>query len=153
MSDRTLKYRLGSIRQRAIESTRQPLPERVRAYLNGTSLDSTPLLAAETNDQREDRRRVARVALKSEVTVRRIGGFNFQVTLSNISAGGCNVELLEAAEVGDSVITRFPQLEPLSSRVCWIDGRSTGVEFMSHIHPAVLDLLVRKLAEGETAAA
>jgi hypothetical protein len=151
MSDRTLKYRLGSIRQRAIESSKQPLNERVRAYLDGRALDSAAPMAGAT-DQSEERRRAARVPLNSEVTVRRIGGFNFQVALSNVSAGGCNVEMLEAAEVGDGVITRFPQLEPLGSRICWNDGRTTGVEFLTRLHPAVLDLLVSRLPGSDVAA-
>ena len=77
--------------------------------------------------------------------MRRIGGFNFEVPLGNISSGGCRVEMLEESEVGDTVIARFPQLEPLGSRICWTDGRKIGVEFFNRIHPAVLDLVVTRL--------
>ena len=151
MSDRALKYRLGSIRQRAIKSSKQPLNE------TGSGLSRRPgagLCCADGGRDRPTRRAAAgcRVPLNSEVTVRRIGGFNFQVALSNVSAGGCNVEMLEAAEVGDGVITRFPQLEPLGSRICWNDGRTTEVEFLTRLHPAVLDLLVSRLPGSDVAA-
>ena len=115
----------------------------MRAYLNGTTTPAP--IPEETRDDTRDRRRFSRVKLKSEVSMRRIGGFNFHVALSNVSSGGCNVEMLEEAETGDSAIARFPQLEPLGSRICWTNGRVTGVEFLTTIHPAVFELLLSRL--------
>lgn len=98
-----------------------------------------------------ERRRGTRLSLKGNVMVRRVGGFNFEVTLKDVSPGGCRVEMLEPSEVGDPVITRFPQLEPLGSRVCWAKGTTTGVQFLTTMHPAVFDSLLTRLA-GEQAA-
>ena len=91
------------------------------------------------------RRRAARSLASGEVSVRRIGGFNFQAGLHNVSVGGCRVEMLEPCEIGDRVVTRFPALEPLGARVCWSAGTTAGVEFQSSVHPAVLDALLVRL--------
>jgi len=92
------------------------------------------------------RRRSRRVEVSDEVGVRRIGSFNFQARMHNVSAGGCRVELIEAYEVGDHVVTRLPKLEPLGARVCWATGTMAGIEFLNGIHPAVFDSLVLRLA-------
>ena len=99
----------------------------------------------------QERRSLSRVATDGDVIVRRIGGFNFEVALRDVSAHGCQVELIEACEVGDAIITRFPQLEPLGSRVCWTHGTTTGIEFQTKIHPAVFDHLLGRLKVAEAA--
>jgi len=91
------------------------------------------------------RRRAPRTAVSGEVSVRRIGGFNFQAGLHDVSVGGCRVEMLEPCEVGDRVVTRFPELEPLGARVCWSAGATAGVEFHTTVHPAVFDALLIRL--------
>lgn len=105
--------------------------------------------ADEARDPADERRCCGRVALDSEVVVRRIGGFNFQVALREVSRRGCRVELIEPCEIGDAFITRFPQLEPLGSRVCWTQGTTAGIEFMTNIHPAVFDHLLTRLIDAE----
>jgi hypothetical protein len=144
MSYRALKARLACIRRRAQVASEQPLPAAVQAYLDRAPNASVPE-PWPSHGNGEDRRRFSRSRIKSELTMRRIGGFNLQVALSDLSPGGCNVELIEAAEAGDSVIARFPHLEPLGSRVCWTEGCTTGVEFLAPIHPAVFDLLLSRL--------
>jgi hypothetical protein len=93
-----------------------------------------------------ERRRSDRLPLEREIILRRVGGFNFDVGIRNISVGGCTVEAIEEYEVGDPVIARFPQLEPLGSRVCWTKGTTAGIQFLRTIHPAVLDSLVDRMA-------
>ena len=100
-----------------------------------------------------ERRSTSRVALSCEVMVRRIGGFNFEVALRDLSTAGCRVELLDPCEAGDSVIARFPQLEPLGSRVCWTEGVTTGMQFLTSIHPAVFQSLLARLSDSEAVAA
>lgn len=98
-----------------------------------------------------ERRRSTRLSLEANVMVRRVGGFNFEIALRDISPSGCKVEMLEPSEVGDPVITRFPQLEPLGSRVCWANGTTTGVQFLTTLHPAVFDSLLTRLADEQAA--
>ena len=99
----------------------------------------------------QERRGLPRVSTDSEIIVRRIGGFNFEVALHDVSAHGCQVELIEACESGDAIIARFPQLEPLGSRVCWTRGTTTGIEFQTKIHPAVFDHLLGRLHVAKAA--
>ena len=117
---------------------------------------SKPLLGADSeptarSSGETERRRSNRVTTSSQVLVRRIGGFNFNVALKDISNGGCRVEMLEPSEVGDPVITRLPQLEPLGSRVCWAEGTTTGVQFLTTIHPAVFEMLLSRLSSPQRA--
>ena len=90
-----------------------------------------------------------RVALNSNILVRRLGGFNFNVALRDISSGGCRVEMLEPCEVGDPVIARLPQLEPLGSRVCWARAPPPAIQFLTSLHPAVFDAAADEVIGGE----
>ena len=96
-----------------------------------------------------DRRSVDRVAVASRVIVRPIGGFNQKVELADVSIEGCRVELVDSAEPGDILITRFPELEPLVGLVKWDDGRTAGMKFSRRIHPAVFDALVARLPANQ----
>ena len=92
-----------------------------------------------------DRRCFGRVAVASNITLRPIGGFNHQVRIDDVSIEGCRVELVEEAELGEPLIARFPQLEPLIGEVRWEAGAMAGLEFSRAMHPAVLDALVTRL--------
>jgi hypothetical protein len=98
-----------------------------------------------SNELLLDRRGCERVGVASAITVRPIGGFNHQVRVDDLSTAGCRVELVEEVELGEPLITRFPQLEPLIGAVRWKRGASAGLEFSRRMHPAVLDALVTRL--------
>jgi hypothetical protein len=83
--------------------------------------------------------------LVSRVVVRPIGGFNCEVRLDDASAAGCRVEMVESVDVGESLIARFPQLEPLVAKVCWTKKTTAGLHFSKSIHPAVFDALLTRL--------
>jgi len=144
----TAQRRLLRVRGRARAASERPISAKVSAYLSGQPLAEETGNAADAPDGAE-RRRSGRVALNSNILVRRLGGFNFDVALRDVSAGGCRVELLEPCEVGDPVIARLPQLEPLGSRVCWASGTTTGVQFLTSLHPAVFDALLPRLSANE----
>jgi len=101
-------------------------------------------------DRRRSKRRDLDVA---ELIMRRIGGFNFQVPLTNVSASGCCIVLIEECEKGEDVIARFPRLEPIAGVVRWTEGTTAGVEFARPIHPAVFEMLLRRMESGESTAA
>jgi hypothetical protein len=148
---KTSQDRLARIRNRAIAERQAPLPPKVQAYLTGTPI--APEIASETPaevPEGGERRRFGRVTLAANVLVRRLGGFNFEVAVKDISAGGCRVVLLEPCEAGDPVITRLPQIEPLGSRVRWARGTTTGLEFLTALHPAVFDCLLTRLVSTPT---
>lgn len=92
-----------------------------------------------------DRRCIDRIAVASSITLRPIGGFNHQVRIDDVSIAGCRVELVEETVLGERLIARFPQLEPLVGEVRWKAGAMAGLEFSRAVHPAVLDALVSRL--------
>ena len=145
--------RLQQISDRARQGSQALLSETVQAYLTGEPPVSAPApTTAQDERDGDERRRFDRVTSPGDVVVRRLGGFNFQVALHDVSAGGCRVEMMEPSEAGDAVITRLPQLEPLGSTVCWAEGTTTGIKFSTTIHPAVFDLVLSRLAEERVAA-
>jgi len=139
--------RLLRISGRARANSEKPLSANVQAYLRGEALSAKSDDPAKPTDER---RQFTRVSRPSEIVVRRIGGFNFQVALKDLSSGGCRVEMIQECDTGDSLIARLPGLEPLGSRVRWGKGMVTGVEFLKPIHPAVFDALVPRLPLLET---
>lgn len=91
-----------------------------------------------------DRRGCARAMLNSTITLRPVGGVNHEVTLHDLSVDGCRVEVVETPDLGERLIARFPQLEPLIGELKWCDGPTAGLQFTTRIHPAVFyDLLMR----------
>jgi hypothetical protein len=142
--------RLARIRGRAHAAAQKMVSANVRACLNREPAAAVAVDTPASGDGKTERRRSSRVVIASEVLVRRLGGFNFNVALKDISSGGCRVEMLEPSEVGDPVIARLPQLEPLGSRVCWAEGATTGMQFLTTIHPAVFDMLLTRISSGET---
>jgi hypothetical protein len=138
------QQRLARIKDRAWTNSEKPLPPKVQAYLTGRPAPVAAEASAEVPEGGE-RRRCDRVTLAANIVVRRLGGFNFEVELKDISASGCKVVLPEACEIGDPVIARLPRIEPLGSRVSWADGMTTGVQFLTVIHPAVFDSLLTRL--------
>jgi hypothetical protein len=93
-----------------------------------------------------DRRAHRRLDLTSRVVIRPIGGFNCEVTLDDASAAGCRVEMIEPVDVGESLIARFPELEPLVAEVCWTRQTTAGLHFNKSMHPAVFDALLTRLS-------
>jgi hypothetical protein len=92
-----------------------------------------------------DRRHCDRIGLASQLLLRPVGGFNCEVKLDNVSVAGCRVELIEPAEPGETMIARFPQLEPIGADVRWSQGTAAGLEFSRPMHSAVLDSLLGRL--------
>jgi len=92
------------------------------------------------------RRQGCRVATDTEVAVKRLGGFGFQLQALNVSAGGCRVELIEMVDCGERVIVRLPALEPLGAEVAWVDGANAGLQFQRSLHDAVFDQLIDRFA-------
>jgi PilZ domain len=142
---RIADQRLARVTWRARLASIRPDYSKVRAYLPARQAD-----AEEPSAAADERRRHRRVAAGSGIMVRRIGASHVEVELKDISAAGCRVVMPEPAPVGDPVIARMPQLEPLGARVCWTEGAETGVQFLRTLHPAVFDMMIARL-RGEAA--
>jgi PilZ domain len=90
-----------------------------------------------------------RVSVEGEVMMRRAGRLNFQVHIYDLSPDGCKAEFVERPELNEQLWIKFDRLEAIEAKVCWIVGVKAGLRFARSIHPAVFDLLVRRLS-GET---
>ena len=99
----------------------------------------------EWTDDYPARRAAARMPVAGDVSVRRLGGFGFQVPLRDVSAGGCSIDLVELVDIDDHVIARLPGLEPFGARVVWANARSAGLHFDRAMHSAVFELLLGRL--------
>jgi len=90
-------------------------------------------------------RKAERIATAAEVTMRRRGQTNYRLSVNDLSAHGCKVELVERPAVGERVSIKFDGLETLDAEVCWVDGFTAGLQFDRPMHPAVFELLVERL--------
>ena len=86
-----------------------------------------------------------RTKLSAQVSLRRLGKLNYQVTVYDISPTGCKVELVDQPRLEEHVLVKFNGLEALEAEVCWIEGPTAGLRFERPIHPAVFDLLLTRL--------
>lgn len=97
---------------------------------------------------REIRPRAAeRLAVDAEVMQRRHGHPNYRVRLSDVSRTGCKADFVERPRVGDHIWIKFDGLESLDAEVCWTEGFQAGLKYVNPIHPAVFDMLAKRLGE------
>jgi hypothetical protein len=143
--------RLLRVRGRARASSEKRPSAAVKAWLAGPPVHPEPPMETLPEGSGAARQRERRAEVDGELLLRRIGGFPFQVELSDVSCGGCRVRLIEECEQGESVIARFAQLEPLAARVCWTHDNVAGLQFSRALHPAVFDMLLTRLSRPEAA--
>jgi hypothetical protein len=90
-------------------------------------------------------RKSERTSLSADVSLRRLGQNSYRVHVNDMSREGCKVELVERPRIGEHMLIKFEGLEVLDGEVCWIDGFVAGLRFENAIHPAVFDLLLKRL--------
>ena len=96
-------------------------------------------------------RKSARVGLAAEVSLRRSGHSNYRANVHDVSQEGCKVEFVERPMLDETVWVKFEGLEALEAMVCWVDGFAAGLEFQRPVHPAVFEVLLKKLAAANQA--
>ena len=64
------------------------------------------------------------------------------VTVTDLSVGGCGITSTVELEPGARVWIRLPGLENRPARVVWSDGDRAGLSFDMPFHPAVVDRFV-----------
>lgn len=123
---------------------RGSIPAEVRWFNDGRAgLDFSPSIKA---DRKQMPRRTKRVDVTAEIGLRSRGRSSYRVRVFDLSTDGCKVELVELRSVGDRMSVKFEGLEILEADVCWVEGHRAGLMFDNRMHPAVLDLLLRRLA-------
>lgn len=91
-------------------------------------------------------RRAHRVPLSFGAGLRQRGASGVSVTVMDLSTDGFRVSTHLALDAGTHVWLRLPSLEPIHAVVKWSRGHEVGCAFDQPLHPAVLDMLVHKLA-------
>ena len=99
----------------------------------------------EKRDSEEAQRSSERVPVGVEVTLRRVGQTNYRVRVNDLSREGCKIDLVERPAIGEHLHLKFDGLDVLEAEVCWVDGFTAGLRFEKAIHPAVFDLLMRRI--------
>lgn len=92
-------------------------------------------------------RKAARIQLNAEVALRRSGQNNYRVRVYDLSPHGCKLEFVERPRLDERVWVKFEGLDAIEGLVCWVDGFVSGVEFIRPVHPAVFELLIKRLGE------
>ena len=66
----------------------------------------------------------------------------------DLSPEGCRVEVPVRVSTDDTIWISFPELETLQGKVCWVKEWTAGVEFQNPLHPAVFDMLQKRISDG-----
>ena len=110
----------------------------------------TPFLSGElTTDVRPATKDLAsrkseRVALEIGAGLRQRGGTGVGIQILDLSTDGFRATTHLQLEKGSDVWLRLPGLEPYQAKVMWSKGNFIGCAFDRPLHPAVLDMIVKK---------
>lgn len=89
-------------------------------------------------------RKSERVALEIGAGLRQRGGSGVSISIVDLSVDGFRASTHLNLDKGADVWLRLPGLEPYQARVMWIKGNFVGCAFDRPLHPAVLDMIVKK---------
>lgn len=110
----------------------------------------TPFLSGElTTDLRPAQdltsRKSERVKLELGAGLRQRGGTGVAIQIMDLSTDGFRASTHLQLEKGSDVWLRLPGLEPYHAKVMWSKGAFIGCAFERPLHPAVLDMIVKKV--------
>ena len=128
-----------------------------QVYSGSWSLPSefgTPFLSGElTTDLRPapelTSRKSERVSLDMGAGLRQRGGTGVAIQIMDLSVDGFRASTHLNLAKGTDVWLRLPGLEPYQAKVMWAKGNFIGCAFERPLHPAVLDMIVKKVAERQ----
>ncbi len=89
-------------------------------------------------------RRSARVNVDMSAGLRQRGASGVSVRVLDLSPHGFRAATHLILPEGSDVWLRLPGLEPYHAKVAWAEGHYIGCSFERPLHPAVLDMIVRK---------
>ena len=113
----------------------------------------TPFLSGElTTDLRPSQeltsRKSQRVTLEMGAGLRQRGGTGVAIQIVDLSVDGFRASTHLQLTKGHDVWLRLPGLEPYQAKVMWAKGNFIGCAFERPLHPAVLDMIVKKAVGG-----
>ncbi len=91
-------------------------------------------------------RKSERVSLELGAGLRQRGGTGVGIQILDLSTDGFRASTHLQLEKGSDVWLRLPGLEACHARVMWAKGNFIGCAFERPLHPAVLDMIVKKAA-------
>ena len=62
-------------------------------------------------------------------------GGTLSAVVSNISSSGCRLQTDGSLELGEEIVIRPAREAAFCARICWIDGRDAGAEFLDKLPP------------------
>jgi hypothetical protein len=89
-------------------------------------------------------RTAERVEVSFGAALRQRGASGVSVQVADLSVSGFRVASHLELQPGTDVWLRLPGLEPCHARAVWSRGHHIGCEFVRPLHPAVLEMIVRK---------
>jgi len=89
-------------------------------------------------------RKSERVALEIGAGLRQRGGTGVSIQILDLSVDGFRASTHLQMEKGSDVWLRLPGLEPYHAKVMWTKGNFIGCAFERPLHPAVLEMIVKK---------
>ena len=89
-------------------------------------------------------RKSERVSLEMGAGLRQRGGTGVSIQIVDLSTDGFRASTHLQLAKGTDVWLRLPGLEPYQARVLWAKGNFIGCAFERPLHPAVLDMIVKK---------
>lgn len=111
---------------------------------------SKRLMRAKPSDNRLDPRH----ALKCRAELRMGYERDPKATIYNLSTGGCLIRHgFDLLAVEDRVNVTLPDFESFSGLVRWKKGNRAGIRFDRTLHPAVVELIIRRQRAGQDFAA
>lgn len=124
-----------------------------QAFSGSWSLPSefgTPFLSGELSTEirpassTRTSRKTERVSLEIGAGLRQRGGTGVSIQIMDLSTDGFRAQTHLQLERGADVWLRLPGLEPYQAKVMWSKGSFIGCAFERPLHPAVLDMVVKK---------
>ncbi len=89
-------------------------------------------------------RRSDRLATDVGAALRQRGATGVSVRVLDLSAHGFRAATHLELPEGSDVWLRLPGLEPYHAKVAWSEGHFVGCAFERPLHPAVVEMIVRK---------
>lgn len=89
-------------------------------------------------------RKSQRVAVDMSAALRQRGASGVSVRVLDLSQHGFRAATHLELPIGTDVWLRLPGLEPYHATIAWQEGHYIGCSFERPLHPAVVDMIVRK---------
>lgn len=94
----------------------------------------------------DSRRRHQRLKLSFRAGLRKAGTLKFDVDVLDLSVSGFSCLTAYTMPVGSTLWLTIPGLGGIEATIAWRRDFLYGCEFLTPLHPAVLDHLARRLA-------